>query len=258
MKRKRLVIIFSIFIFIVAAIVLSSTIFSVQQINYVYKNEFNQLVDAPSKVNIEQITKSYINKSIFLLNADELISDVNAQAPTLKVIGIVRNFPNVVDIYYTNRIPVIVVKDSVDLIYRIDLDGIVVESVTNYSNMVRIDGISFGRLTVGQKVEITSAADKYKFDLIISALKNLSLLGGLVDHTSAIPTIVSSCGFDTTNLYLNTTNGCKILIMDPQTELQGKIIGAFSVFKEIYRDSRALIVVYTNSEGIITKTVYNN
>lgn len=258
MKRKRLIAIFGIFIFIVIAIVLGSTIFAVHQINYVYKNEFDQIVDAPSKISIEEINKSYTNKSIFLLNTDKLALEVNAYKPSIKVIGVVRNFPSIVNIYYTNRIPVIVVKDSVDLLYTIDLDGYVVSSVTNYSNLIRIDGLSFAKLSEGQKAQTAVPADNYKLDVILNALKNLSSLGALVDHTSAITSMISGCGFESGDLYLNTVNGCKILIKDPVSQLQEKIIGAFSVFKEIYRDSRALIVVYTNSEGIIVKQVYSN
>lgn len=111
--KKKLLIIFSVFLAIVILIVLGSTVFTLQKASLVFLHYDENTgetvyVDAPerySDLTGEKLIEDFKGKSIFFLSGKKLISQTESNYPYIKVQGVNRLFPNFLEIFVTVREP---------------------------------------------------------------------------------------------------------------------------------------------------------
>ena len=105
--KKKLLIIFSVFLAIVILIVLGSTVFTLQKASLVFLHYDENTgetvyVDAPerySDLTGEKLIEDFKGKSIFFLSGKKLISQTESNYPYIKVQGVNRLFPNFLEIF---------------------------------------------------------------------------------------------------------------------------------------------------------------
>ena len=118
--KKKLLIIFSVFLAIVILIVLGSTVFTLQKASLVFLHYDENTgetvyVDAPerySDLTGEKLIEDFKGKSIFFLSGKKLISQTESNYPYIKVQGVNRLFPNFLEIFVTVREPVSVISHN--------------------------------------------------------------------------------------------------------------------------------------------------
>lgn len=96
MRNKRLLIIFGILLSLTLLIAVGSAIFSVKTVNaYCYNADDQELVER-----VEELKDKLAGKSIFMLNEEEIIAQIEGEIGGIKVVNIERLFPNRVSINF--------------------------------------------------------------------------------------------------------------------------------------------------------------
>ncbi len=147
MKYKRLIIIMSsIFAFVILCVILSFTLFKVNTISFDFENS-TKIFASQEKQN-EVIASAGINKSmpIFSLNKAKIAQNLEAKNPYLKVINIESVFPNKLVIHCAEREETFCIKSRDDMYYVCDDElkilNISTSIVTAQSNPVLLSGVS--------------------------------------------------------------------------------------------------------------------
>ena len=101
--KKLLTLIIAVAVVVVVVVVLAS-VFAVRQVLPVYHNfEGGQTLSvegAPTANDVLQLAKG---KSIFTLSKSQLTDKLNSQYPEWSVVGIVKNFPNILEVHFVQR-----------------------------------------------------------------------------------------------------------------------------------------------------------
>ena len=107
MKKRQMIILFSILAFVVLLVVLNSLVFSIREVRAdCFNSNDTELVN---RVTAASEIKLY--KNIITLNKKKAIQSIDAKmSAEIKVINIERKFPNTVWIHFVKRVPVIAVE----------------------------------------------------------------------------------------------------------------------------------------------------
>lgn len=114
MKSKRIIIIFSILLFLSLAVVLSSILFKIDSVEVVYASDPVLNVE---KSDVESSLAQYKGTSIFFLNAKKIANKLESEVANLKVIKIDRLFPKKIRITVQERIEVYCFQIGEDYVY---------------------------------------------------------------------------------------------------------------------------------------------
>ena len=125
MKSKKLIVIFSILVFLTVLVVLSSTIFTLQNVSINWMTTKYKLLT----IDDEQLTSDIIlGKSIFLIDKEEITSNLEKKYPYLRVVGVETKFPNKIVIHSAEREVLFAVKKADDNYALLDEFGKVLEN----------------------------------------------------------------------------------------------------------------------------------
>ena len=167
--KKKLLIIFSVFLAIVILIVLGSTVFTLQKASLVFLHYDENTgetvyVDAPerySDLTGEKLIEDFKGKSIFFLSGKKLISQTESNYPYIKVQGVNRLFPNFLEIFVTVREPVSVISHN-GIYYLLDSENYVLEAfnqpVTEFPAL-NFSSYLNGAPSVGRRLEFKPEAN---------------------------------------------------------------------------------------------------
>lgn len=100
MKNKRLIVLISIFCFVVLVVVLGSTVFTVQKISFNWlssTNKLNEEFDYSAGVDMP------MGNSVFFVNKEEIIKNVEKANPYLQVVSVETSFPNRLTLHVAER-----------------------------------------------------------------------------------------------------------------------------------------------------------
>lgn len=258
--KKRLLVIFSIFIVVVILIIICSTVFTVQRAEIYFHNEDGQLVAGDATIIPSEIIEGQKGKSIVFLSESELINSIqsNPKYSDWYVVGIVRSFPNKVMIHLAERVPVFYLsKGGVN--YLVDVLGYVVES-TEDSNSTYIDVSQFAlkidNATVGARLTFSDEKAKTQLDTVAEMTK---IIWRFNYNYSEITKFVKSFTFkDDTTLVIKTVSGAVIEIVESGKDLETKLTKAVGVYNNTKIDMTAQNVTITvDASGRVT-TINNN
>jgi len=141
MKNKRLIVLFSILVFFVVLIVLSSTLFTLQNLSINWMTDKYQLKDIKD---IEITENIDLGESIFLVNKDEIANKLEKGYPYLRVVGLETKFPNRIVVHTAEREELFAIKLSDGNYAILDEFGKVLNCDMSNSRFVELSNSSLG------------------------------------------------------------------------------------------------------------------
>ena len=100
MKSKRLVVVLSILAFLTVLVVLSSTVFTLQKVSINWMTTKDEMIGIKDSSITEVVPTG---ASIFLVDKDEIIKDLEKEFPYLRVVGLETKFPNKIVVHTAER-----------------------------------------------------------------------------------------------------------------------------------------------------------
>ncbi|MDD3831931.1 MAG: hypothetical protein PHW00_06415 [Clostridia bacterium] len=253
--NKRLIVIFSILIFVVLIIILTSAIFTLQKAEIYYYNEDGSKSLTPAYLTSDAVVGDFFGKSIFFLSEQDMIDSINAQFGQDYVIQIVRIFPNSVQVHMAKRNPVFyIMKDSIS--YLIDVFGYVVsDSATSSLGYVDITNLAEYVATIQEGAQVTWASDTWtsNFALIRATVNQLW------QHNfnyNQVYLLVDEFSFDADTMTILTDNGASIVIKGVNNNLAQKIDSSIGVYYyQLLDTTTGITQIIVNDDGkVITNT----
>ncbi|MBR7140696.1 MAG: FtsQ-type POTRA domain-containing protein, partial [Clostridia bacterium] len=112
MRNKKLIILLCILFVVTLLVVLSSVLFTVQDVyGYCYNDDDETFDIEIAKFETNGLSRG---KSIFFVNEEEVISAVESKYPDVNVINVERKFPNIIYINYVKIFPYLVFETEED------------------------------------------------------------------------------------------------------------------------------------------------
>lgn len=265
--KKKLLIIFSVFLAIVILIVLGSTVFTLQKASLVFLHYDENTgetvyVDAPerySDLTGEKLIEDFKGKSIFFLSGKKLISQTESNYPYIKVQGVNRLFPNFLEIFVTVREPVSVISHN-GVYYLLDSENYVLEAfnqpVTEFPAL-NFSSYLNGAPSVGRRLEFKPEATWLNE---VSEVVFRTLWQGGFDFVE-LPDLLDSVSVqampDYYCLSLAFNTGAVLKINDPVSDLQRKIHAGWSVYASDEKDNThfGTTIEVSEKDGKITTVV---
>jgi len=110
MKKKRLLIILSIFVFIAILIILSSEVFALSTVEVNYLSTTHNITATQEE--IIETANIPMRKNVFMLSKQKYIDNIEKSNPYIKVVNIETVFPNKLRIHIAERNEVFVIKNE--------------------------------------------------------------------------------------------------------------------------------------------------
>ena len=264
MKNKRLLIILIIFAFLTLIVVLSSTIFTVSKIEVVWTTVRNVL-DSEDDEDIIESAQFKMGESIFFVDKEKYINNLEKENPYLLVYGIEIMFPNKLVVYAAERVPVYALKvtdssqpaeynlilmDKTLKVLEIAAPSVLTDSAT--LNVLEIQNIPLSDLDF----EVGTIASQLVADNILPNFINAMESAGYSKiqlKAFVNKLILESCTRYEFTIYTNW--GITIIIDDASKKFTEKIFFALSVFEYCHDApvpiTSGTINVFETENGII-------
>ncbi len=259
-SKKLLTLIIAVAVLVVIVVVFIS-VFSVRLVLPVYHNfdggQMSSTDGAPTSDDVLQFARG---QNILFLSKSKLVEQLNTAFPEWHAIGIVKNFPNILEVHFVKRVAVLMVKiDGADV--YLDSFGYVVDAPSDGEARINVTSameapILSSQNANGQKLLFTSETNNTRLNCI---LESIMALWQCECEIEDIPTILGKTDnvftFDSDGVMTITTGvGAKIRIMEPSNTLTDKLIDAFSVYCDPTSDlQKAGTVLEVYPDGKVTR-----
>ena len=256
MTKRHILILFCILFVVVLVVVLNSTVFTLQQSKLVfvtYDDEGKTIyVDAPEKyaqVSALSLIEEFKGKNIFFLSSAKIIQQVHETCPDLKVVKVRRLFPNVAEIFVTERQPVAYFEQN-GYLYLVDSEMHIMEMTSSYdyqNRYIRLDlsGLIASNQQVGTK---TLFLDENKINLFSDTF---TAIWRLKFENIEMPNLL-------TNITLDTYKGIESLVLKTKTGANIWIVGESTPEATTFQKLSSGMAVYAeNSQGDNTREGVN-
>jgi|LGVF01.2.fsa_nt_gb cell division septal protein FtsQ len=254
MKNRRLVILLSILAFIVFAVIVSSTVFSFNEAQINFMSTTNLL---SSEEEIVSSAEFDYGQSIFFIDRDLYIENLEINNPYLKVVGLEVVFPNRVIIHAVERDELMVFKLSDNTYAICDKELKVLEIkpefVNTNENAMLIENedyvIDTSEAILGTKIDIPTA--------YINLIENFAKYSQEWDSNLAnVRANIegSTLNYERENqLLIKMRQGLEIVIKDANLNLSEKLQTALSVYDagQINTGVGILNVIESEEDGIV-------
>ncbi|MBE5757616.1 MAG: FtsQ-type POTRA domain-containing protein [Clostridiales bacterium] len=179
MKNKKLIILFSILMFLTVLVVLSSTLFTLQTVSVKWYTEKNKMLDYKDY----EITESVaLGESIFLVQKDDITTSLEKKYPYMRVVGVETKFPNKIVLHVAERSGLYAIKKSDSNYAILDEYGKVLDDDFDNSTFVKMAESSLGGAPIEMKFTGLAIKDEdmvvgeiIKVEKVREFLSNLSL-----------------------------------------------------------------------------------
>ena len=236
MKSKKLLTLIIIFSVVLVIIVVFTSVFTVRQALPVYHTfEGGQMASvegAPTENDVLQFARG---KSVFFLDKQTVIDQLNQAFPQWHAIGIVINFPNIVEVHFVQRVAVVKLNVSGADVY-LDSMGYVVDAPTDGSVPMDITSAiaapSSARVNEkGKKFQFQDEVNNYRLGCVLETIMALWQCNTEIEDIPAVLGKSDVFTFDAEgSMTITTRAGAKIYVMSPDVDLTEKMIKAFSVY----------------------------
>ncbi len=260
-KSKKLLTLIIVVAVLVVIIVVFSSVFAVRQILPVYHSfdggQMSSVKDAPTANDVLQFTKG---QSILFLSKEKVVDQLNEAYPEWHAIGIVKSFPNILEVHFVRRVAVVRVKIGGADVF-LDSFGFVVDAPNDGGVRLNIttafeEPVLATTNVKGQKLEFSSEKNNLRLKYVLESMMALWQCKADIQN---IPTILGKTDnvftFDEKDTMTITTGvGAKIRIMDPSTTLTDKLINAFSVYCDSSYDlQKTGVIIKVYPDGKVTR-----
>ena len=258
--NRRLIVLLSLFAFIVFIIVLSSTVFSFHTAQVNFLSTTNYLDD--SEQNILNSAEFNYGESIFFIDREEYTSKIEVANPYIKVVGLESVFPSKLIIHAVERNEMFAFKLSNNTYAICDSELKVLELkqtfVNTNQNAILIDNIGYTIPTENAALGTFIAMPEAYINLI----KNFSEYSMEWDYNLAnlrgnIKQITLNYEEDN-QLLIDMRQGLQIIVKDANLKLQDKLQMAYSVYDSEQIDrTKGILLVLEQLDGEIV-AAYDN
>lgn len=261
MKKKSLIVMLSILCFIVLVVVLSSTIFSLKNVNLIFYSNTIKLTNSEEIINSGNFK---YNQSIFFLNKQNYINNLERNNPYLKVLNIETNFPNILTINAIERNEMFVVKTYQENTFKnyaiLDDEFKILTTSSTFVNsnqnpiLVSIDGYNYTSKNAGEFL-INVEYDKY---LQIISNELLAYNNNVLLLKANFAEI--HLDFENkNNVLIKMHSGVEILLKDYTNRLESKFHLALSYYNSCSdtKKEQGRITVFENNEKQIEGYYYS-
>ncbi|MBQ7453312.1 MAG: FtsQ-type POTRA domain-containing protein [Clostridia bacterium] len=238
-SKKKLIIILSIVLVIVAIIIISSALFSLKSVSIEYASllKNDSVMSTYDKEEIVKVGNFAYNKNILFISYDGAKERIEKAFPYVKVEKFVRNFPNGVVVYLTERQPVFAKVRSDGRYVVFDGELKVLEVAVSLSGAATgIPVLSAPDISV----DTLKAGETYSNNALQTIAFNLKR--GIFDNDVDLPiSIMSSLSFTEGNtneeyvVNITLNDGAKIEIKGINNFAE-KVLGAFYTYKTKVKD----------------------
>lgn len=268
MRRKLIIIISSVVLILVTAVLGFSIVLSVNDVCVQY-TLYSEDAKARTAV-LQEKLDAYLGKNFIFQNLDDFYA-VYADDPYLNVLSVEKKFPDRIEIQVEERMETYAVarqEEGATVYYILDRDGnVLTRKAQNVNNLdgganVVLEGVSFTKLTVGEKAEGDSWAD------VLAVCRGVDqALSGLRSSVKRI--VFSSPTSDAADdsVLFEMAEGVTLSIFNPAhlTELKvEKSVGMYLGLSDLDKmfgkietmdhatDASAVICTYTSRDNVVT------
>ncbi len=182
MRNKKLIILLCILFVVTLLVVLSSVLFTVQDVyGYCYNDDDETLDIEIAKFETNGLSRG---KSIFFVNEEEVISAVESKYPDVNVINVERKFPNIIYINYVKIFPYLVFEtDESALLVSNDCKILSSqEKESAYDDFVLVKANTQpSSTTVGDSLYNESATDYKIISQVMDVMERIEIYSKVVD-----------------------------------------------------------------------------
>ncbi len=234
MKNKKLLVLIVIVAAIAVVAVVFAAVFTVNSAMLVFHNEEGAETAAPSDApSADEVIKNYKGKSIIFMSKEGFLADVNERFPEWHAVAAVKSFPNRIDVHFVRRTAVFSLNTGAETLY-LDSFGYVMATAPDTAVIDVTDAFSgnFANLVKepGTRLTFAGGADNRKLDCIVNSV---SAVWRLKYSFNDIPQLIGGFSFGDGLEYMSITTqaGAVIKVAKPETNLEGRLIKAFSVYQ---------------------------
>lgn len=236
MKSKKMLTMLIVVAVLIVIVIVCASVFSLQSSLVICHNfEGGKITGVSGAPSENDIVELYKGKSILFLSKEKVIAELNEAYPEWHVIGIVKNFPNILEVHFVKRVAVVKLDVGGQSVY-LDNFGYVVDAPQSSEEPIDISSAieTPGTVTVcekGQKLKFASDTNNSRLNVILETVMALWQCKCDIEN---IPNLlgkenVFDFGEDGT-LTVTMSSGAKISFMEPTNILNQKFIDAFSVY----------------------------
>lgn len=257
-KSKKLIILISVAVVIVAMIVILASVFAVRAVSPIYHNfDGSQTVPEDGAPTADDVLKFSKGKSIFFMSKDKLLADLNENFDEWHAFAVVKNFPNNINVHFVKREAVVKVDVGGNVVY-VDSFGYVV-SQPSEDNCVDISSVlEYRDASVnekGKKLQFAAPESNARFDIVLEAI--ITCWRCSVDLQD-IPVVFGGenvFSFDQDgNFIVHTSANAQIKIVAPSTDLTNRLLKAYSVYynEKLDLQQAGVVITVEKNGNIIT------
>ena len=263
MKNKRLIILFSFLVFFVVLIVLSSTLFTLQNVTINWMTDKYQLKNIKDYELSNQVT---LGESIFLVNKDDISGRLEKKYPYLRVVGVETKFPNKIVVHTAEREELFAIKKSNGDYAILDEFGKVLKGDMTSSRYVELSNSSLGGAPIEIDLNMSIPDDNLvegEFVKVESVRNLLTNLAYSFRQANYIPATIKgvfnyiklemSIDIDTNEkediINIQTRRGIVIKLKDAKNHTTDKLLLGLSTYNEMQQDgevSGTITVFYSD------------
>lgn len=258
MKKRRLTAIFSVALVIVLVIVLFYTVLVLRSVQIVFLNTKSEIITTPEKfsgIDIENTFGDFYGKPMLFLDKNSMKAKAQAIDVYIKVVDIVKEFPNKAVLYFAERTEVFSFSYNGKK-YCMDNEGIILREIP--ANQYRIDiSNSLMQYVVGESVHVGgtlkfSDAQSWKLGIILFVSEYLwSIHYDYEDIRQVINLVEIVETAEEARLIIGEANCLEFVIMDPKVRLDEKLECAFSAYLSLEDKSEKQLFVEVKLNGTI-------
>ncbi len=253
-KNAKIAVIVSILSVIVLIVVLCSTVFSIQNAQLIWYSERTSTLQTLNNETALKATNAQ-SKSVFLLDKEKAINNIQKKYPTLRVIKLEVAFPNILKIHATERQEVYALPISNNKYAITDEYFSVINIVNSFSsintNAILINTDAFLNLSPQKSDVIDIFGDKVYKD-IYTAFQELSK--NLADFRA----IIASATLTDSTLTLKTHQGTTLKLDKPFANTTAKMRLAIKTFDLLSAEDypNSTIEVFVNNQNKLESRFY--
>lgn len=232
MRTRRIIILIVVVAVIALIAVLFATVFSVRNV-YVacYDQEGNAITVSVDMDIASAVLAEYQGSSIMTLSKDDVLDWINDNYSQLHALAVVKEFPNTLVVHLVEREAVYSIEVGATTV-QIDSFGYVVETTEIDYTLLDISSafdVPTSVCEVGKMLQFDDETNDARLAYIITTVNTI---WQLQYNYSDVAWLVDVIKFSSDNsvMTITTGSGAIIVVYAPQTDLNSRLIDAFSVY----------------------------
>lgn len=258
LKSKKLIILISVLVAVIAVVVILASVFSVRDASPVYYSFYgSEIIPTEGAPTADDVLKHAKGKSILFFSKDKLLETLNKEFPEWHAFAVVMDFPNVVNVHFVQRKGAVKVDIGGNFIY-VDNKGFVLDGNPDYDCIdisSAFEHRDISQNEIGKKLQFVEENNNRRFDVVLNAIN--ATWQCMVDFDDMSNVLGSENVFmfdEGENFVIRTRAEAQIKVADPYENLADRLISAYSVYYNAKHNLQqsGMVITVTKDGRIIT------